>query len=697
MKKIYLLMLALLPVLADAATDLRPEHAARRLQYNNPELVVDLGAGLWAVPLPMDYDGDGDIDLLVSCADVPARGLHYFENDGSGVFKAAVILDTEKRPNVTVSHVDGAPVVCEPGVAHRAFTKSLYAAPEKIPFEKKFHSDRDNQWRFADYDGDGAADLIIGASDWREYGWDDAYDGQGRWTAGPLHGYVYWVKNTGTNAAPAYGEAVQIQADGKPVDVFGCPSPNFVDWDGDGDLDLVCGSFLDTITWFENTGTRTAPVYAAGRVLETESGPLRLELEMLQVAALDWDGDGDPDLVVGKEDGRVVLVENAGGGRAKTPVYFRQRAEYVKCGALSAPAAADWDGDGDEDILCGNTAGFIEHIENLGGSPLRWAPPVRLAAGGETIRFQAGPNLSIQGPAEAKWGYTTLSAGDWDGDGLPDIICNSIIGRVVWFKNIGAPGRPELAPATPVRVAWEGETPKPAWFWWTPEPGELVTEWRTTPVMIDLNRDGLQDLVMLDHEGFLAFFERARQDGNLVLLPGKRVFAADDPQKEGVFDSNGRRFRMDLDKDGVNDLLMRGPGGAALFKYNDRRSDREGLRTAAQPLANPLEKGVLEPFAGPAPVRMNAAWAGGSGRRKLTMGDWDGDGLPDVLVNGPCVNLLRNTGERDGMIVLRDGGPLTEDVLAGHDTCPALIDLEGDGRKGLLAGAEDGFLYYYPR
>ena len=94
---------------------------------------------------------------------------------------------------------------------------------------------------------------------------------------------------------------------------------------------------------------------------------------------------------------------------------------------------------------------------------------------------------------------------------------------------------------------------------------------------------------------------------------------------------------------------------------------------------------------------MNAAWAGGSGRRKLTMGDWDGDGLPDVLVNGPCVNLLRNTGERDGMIVLRDGGPLTEDVLAGHDTCPALIDLEGDGRKGLLAGAEDGFLYYYPR
>ena len=33
--------------------------------YNNPDLVVDLGVGLWALPLPMDYDGDGITDLVV--------------------------------------------------------------------------------------------------------------------------------------------------------------------------------------------------------------------------------------------------------------------------------------------------------------------------------------------------------------------------------------------------------------------------------------------------------------------------------------------------------------------------------------------------------------------------------------------------------------------------------------------------------
>lgn len=690
------LVLLALPAFAD----LTPAHAARRLKHNQPDLVVDLGVGLWAIPLPMDFDGDGDLDLLVSCADVPARGLHYFENDGSGVFKPAVVLDSEKRPNVTLSYVDGKPRVCEPGVLYEDFTTALYGKPAPIAFKPDFHIGRANQWRAGDYDGDGVTDLILGISDWREYGWDDAYDAQGRWTAGPLHGFVYLVRNSGTNDAPVYGEAVKIEADGKPIDVFGCPSPNLVDWDGDGDLDLVCGSFLDTITLFENTGTRTAPVYAAGKALTLADGaPLRMELQMLQVAALDWDGDGDPDLVVGKEDGRVAWVENLGGGAVAAPVYFKQRAEFVKCGALAAPAVYDWDNDGDEDILCGNTAGFIEFIANLGGDPVRWAAPVRLTAGGGVIRFQAGPNLSIQGPAEAKWGYTTLSVGDWDGDGLPDIVCNSIIGRVVWFRNVGAPGKPELAPAEPLRVAWEGETPKPAWLWWTPEPGELVTQWRTTPVMLDWNRDGLQDLVMLDHEGFLAFFERTKRGDKLALLPGRRVFTAEDPQKEGVFDSNGKRLRMDLDRDGVNDFLTRAPDGAVLYRYNDRRAGKEAVRSAATVFENPLEKGTLSPTpeSAPVPVRMNAAWAGGSGRRKITLGDWDGDGRVDVLVNGPCVNLLQNVADRDGCAVLRDGGPLVDDVLAGHDTAPALMDLEGDGKKGLLVGAEDGFLYYYPR
>ena len=73
------------------------------------------------------------------------------------------------------------------------------------------------------------------------------------------------------------------------------------------------------------------------------------------------------------------------------------------------------DGDGDEDILCGNTAGYIGFFENLSGPGVerpKWAAVKQLTAGGKILRILAGPNGSIQGPAEAKWGYTTLTVAD---------------------------------------------------------------------------------------------------------------------------------------------------------------------------------------------------------------------------------------------------------------------------------------------
>jgi len=47
-----------------------------RVQYNHPGLVVDLGVGLWAWPLPMDFNGDGRLDLVVSCPDKPYKGVY---------------------------------------------------------------------------------------------------------------------------------------------------------------------------------------------------------------------------------------------------------------------------------------------------------------------------------------------------------------------------------------------------------------------------------------------------------------------------------------------------------------------------------------------------------------------------------------------------------------------------------------------
>ncbi|MBW3600706.1 MAG: VCBS repeat-containing protein, partial [Planctomycetes bacterium] len=519
-----------------------------------------------------------------------------------------------------------------PGAEVIGLNKDNFGATRKIYPKTNIHPTkvRANQWRYADYDGDGKLDLIVGVGDWAEYGWDNAFNERGEWTRGPLHGYVYLLRNRGATEQPEYESPRKIEAAGEPVDVFGMPSPNFADFDGDGDLDLLCGEFLDGFTYFENVGSRTAPQYAAGRRLTHDGRPIAMDLQMITPKACDWDGDGDTDLIVGDEDGRVALVEHTGRvtdglPQFLPPRYFQQEAADVKFGALVTPYGFDWDGDSDEDLLCGNTAGYIGFLENLdGGDPPKWAAPQRLKAGGEVIRIQAGPNGSIQGPAEAKWGYTTLSAADWDHDGLPDLIVNSIWGKVVWFRNVGTRTAPKLAEAQPIEVEWKGPPPKPEWTWWAPQGNELATQWRTTPQVIDLNRDGLNDLVMLDHEGYLALFRRENRDGGLRLLPGERIFT---------------------DADGE-------------------------------------------------PLRLNDGFAGRSGRRKFCLADWDGGGRLDILTNSVNADFLRNVGSSQHPWRFQNEGPVHERRLAGHTTSPTTVDWDHNGRPDLVIGGEDGFLYY---
>lgn len=628
-------LLALLVLLVPQTPSPAADGDLSRVRYNHPGLTVDLGVGLWAWPMPMDYDGDGDLDLVVSSGGLPYQGTYFFENpDGSAdpVFRPGRLI-ADYRTNVQLS-LDG--TVMTPGVAYPDFRTTGFANPVPAGLETEdIHVAggriRANQWKRIDYDGDGMLDLVVGIGDWTDYGWDNAYDAEGRWMNGPLHGYVYWARGTSDGYAPAE----RVMAAGQPIDVYGMPSPSFADFDGDGDLDLICGEFLDGFTYFENVGSRAAPVYRAGMRL-----PVHMDLQMITPVAVDWDRDGDPDLVVGDEDGRVALIENRGGARFADPVYFRQEAEYVKFGALITPVAYDWDGDGDEDLVAGNTAGYIGFIENLDdGDPPRWAAPVYLEAAGERIRIQAGANGSIQGPAEAKWGYTTLSVADWDADGLADLIVNSILGRVVWYRNVGTRQAPQLAQAAPVVLLEPGAAAgvNPSWNWYGPQGDELITQWRTTPVVTDWDGRDRLDLLMLDGEGYLALYEGGPLTAPPAVRAPRRVFTAE-PQAEF---------------DGRNAPTDRGPGL----------------------------------------LRLNPNVGGGSGRRKLAVVNWDGDGRPDLLVNSRSIDLFRNMGTRDGQTLLQWQGPLTDEVLAGHTTSPTTVDWDHDGVRDLLIGAEDGFLY----
>lgn len=597
------------------------------LQYNNPGLKVDLGVGLWAWPMPMDYDGDGDLDLLVACPDKPSNGVYFFENPSqdSGVrmpvFKPGVHIGKTTH-NFQVSYVDDQPRILKPGFEFPRDAASGtfdFNKPSRIYAKSNVHENgvRANMWRYVDYDGDGDQDLIVGVGDWTDYGWDHAYDSHGRWRNGRLHGYVYLIANEGSQTEAKYSDnPVKLNAAGGEIDVYGWPSPNFADFDGDGDLDLLCGEFLDGFTYFENVGSRTTPQYAAGQKLNDDSGqPLVMDLQMITPTAIDWDKDGDIDLIVGDEDGRVALVENTGQLSSrqpvfKAPVYFQQEADTLKFGALATPFAYDWDNDGDEDILCGNTAGYIGYFENLGMADNdfpKWAAPVLLNvktgqgnAAERPFRILAGSSGSIQGPCEAKWGYTTLSVADWDNDNNPDIVYNSILSRIGVLRNDGG-SLVDSALNTGLAEA------PPEWYWWQTLASDSLTQWRTTPLAVDFDGDSKLDLVALDQQGFLTFRSHGGTASRLFVDENNHAIQLN-PKSCG----GSGRYKLaavDWDADGRLDLLVNSEN-ATWYRNCETRNGKVVLKK----IGNLARRNVAGHTSSPAAC------------------DFDRDGKPDLLV-----------------------------------------------------------------
>ena len=128
---------------------------------------------------------------------------------------------------------------------------------------------------FADYNGDGLRDLLMGHDSRR--------------TSSQMVVYL----NSGTAQNPKLGAPQPIKLPGPRMRR---PSPYLVDWDGDGKIDMLCGTDSDKVYWFRNTGSNKQPVHAAGVALKL-IGPKKNYRCRLDVA--DWNNDGKLDLLVG--------------------------------------------------------------------------------------------------------------------------------------------------------------------------------------------------------------------------------------------------------------------------------------------------------------------------------------------------------------------------------------------------------------
>src|SRR5205823_5254216 len=115
---------------------------------------------------------------------------------------------------------------------------------------------------------------------------------------------------------------------GKPMTENICTRPFAVDWDGDGHLDLVVGNFSGTFYWFKGEGKgkfrpKPQPVMAGGE-------PLRISGAHSDPFVIDWDGDGDLDVLSGSSGGGVYWAENVAG--KGNPPELRPFRELVKPG-----------------------------------------------------------------------------------------------------------------------------------------------------------------------------------------------------------------------------------------------------------------------------------------------------------------------------------------------------------------------------
>ena len=227
-----------------------------------------------------------------------------------------------------------------------------------------------------------------------------------------------------------------------------------MDFDGDGTLDLVSGSYdPGEIYLFRGEGKgrfkarETIKDKSGKPVLRVPDQKDRVESFGSWLALVDWDNDGDLDLLIGGFDGSMVVRLNEGTrtrpefATDNVPVLIEKEPLKVPHGHAN-PVVVDWDGDGRWDIVSGSADGGVYWYRNVGppGAP-RFARAVTLVP----PHVGNGYSEFLDADEEPKPGIRAqIAVTDYNGDGRLDILLGDFCSNVVARRDLTPDQRQEL-------------------------------------------------------------------------------------------------------------------------------------------------------------------------------------------------------------------------------------------------------------
>jgi hypothetical protein len=489
---------------------------------------------------------------------------------------------------------------------------------------------------------------------------------------------------------------------------------NPVDWDGDGGKDLIVswantnilhgvdprkgvipyGAPLMIFELLEDIATeKNKPAHAPPRVLTEERGlPLNAATYATGgVAYVDWDGDGDNDLLFQDqtnrplEGGRLMFAENI--GTRQKPVFLMP----IPILRISdSPQIVDWNGDGRFDLIAGGE--FFENTNPLTGGtaqrPVRGTTP----AGTRLPRAWSYPKLVSRGPARQiqpeMLGHWAASV-DWDGNGTLDII-RGMTSHVQIFINTGTNLNPVFEPGVNLTAGGK-DICMPNWLDVQADPpidrgpqgmGEAEHSW-LNPTVGDFDGDGDLDLFVTSQRWQTVYFENIGTRKKPVLARGREVRYRGNPHE---FSWRSKVSIGDIDADGRMKMVV--------------TSDQDNVFCAYRPAANQPDAAVLE-LDSRRPLMLDdgqpmKGWYGGqnnNGDNHSLLVDWDNDGDLD-LINGSLWHIYyyENVGA-PAKPVFRAHGRMKvggeELRVFRHAGSVDAADWNGDGRLDLVVSTEN--------